>query len=131
MPAAPVQPNDWPASSTVDPPSLPISAEPTVANSPAATDIAPSSEHHAAPPVVAEMNRSSRPREPIAQRGQPPWHEAPQDDSDASRSLSLSIGRIDVEFVQPPAPVTPPMRQAPERTRGFARYSAIRRGLPR
>jgi hypothetical protein len=44
--------------------------------------------------------------------------------------VTLSIGRIDVEFVQPPAP---PAVAAPavNRSRGFSNYARARRGSPR
>jgi hypothetical protein len=44
--------------------------------------------------------------------------------------MSLSIGRIDIEFLPPPASPAPAV-QAKERTRGFAHYARIRRGSPR
>jgi hypothetical protein len=54
---------------------------------------------------------------------------APPAGEDPAQPFSLSIGRIDVEFVHPPAP--PAAAPADPRTRGFADYARIRRGAPR
>jgi hypothetical protein len=53
----------------------------------------------------------------------------PAAEADAAPAFSLSIGRIDVEFVNPPTP--PAAAPADPRTRGFADYARIRRGAPR
>ncbi|BCH26328.1 hypothetical protein [Mesorhizobium sp. L-8-3] len=50
-------------------------------------------------------------------------------EDDPAPPVTVTVGRIDVHFVQPrPAPAPPP--QAP-RTRGFEAYARVRRGQPR
>lgn len=60
----------------------------------------------------------ARPSEPGAR------HENPH-------TVSVSIGRIEVEVAPPPTPAAPAHRAQPERTRGFAAYRNARRGRPR
>jgi len=43
---------------------------------------------------------------------------------------TISIGRIDVQFLPQERPVVPP-RSEPQRTRGFEAYARARRGMPR
>lgn len=43
---------------------------------------------------------------------------------------TISIGRIDVQFLPQDRPVAPP-RPEPQRTRGFEAYARARRGMPR
>ncbi len=86
------------------------------------------------PPAPLSVQwRSERPDGPEAdaQRGTAPAAPALRSPpAPPSAPVALSIGRIDVEFVNPPAPpVAAP--QAVSRTRGFASYSRIRRGSPR
>jgi hypothetical protein len=45
--------------------------------------------------------------------------------------FTLSIGRIDVEFVQPPPAPSGSAAASDGRTRGFAAYARVRRGSPR
>jgi hypothetical protein len=103
-------------------------AEPAAAASPSFVSTAPPRAHAGRAMIEETHRRAPQPREPSASRTQPPGR-APEDAGETSPSASLSIGRIEVEFVQPPAP--PPARKAPDRTRGFSAYAAIRRGQPR
>jgi hypothetical protein len=120
MPSAPTSPRG-------DKVTFSGSAEPTAAASPASVSTAPLRAHSGRAMIEETERRAPRAREPSASRAQPPGR-APEDAGEASPSASLTIGRIEVEFVQP-AP--PPARQAPDRARGFSAYAAIRRGQPR
>jgi hypothetical protein len=46
-------------------------------------------------------------------------------------SVTVNIGRIEVEVARPPALPTTAARPAPARTRGFDAYARARRGYPR
>ena len=75
-------------------------------------------------PLAEPPERSTPLADPFgaeAARAEPPAAEAPP---------SLSIGRLEVQFVQPPAPPAPvaPLRRGAS---GFADYARIRRGSPR
>ena len=129
MSTGPARLNQMSPSPKADGPASPMPPNPSAAIPPTAVDIAAADEH-AARAVAAETLARFQPHDPIAP-GLQARDEVRQNEDDAPRSLSVSIGRIEVEFVQPPAPVAPSARQAPERTRGFTAYGAIRRGLPR
>lgn len=83
------------------------------------------------PPAIEhpEVPRDQRPMffdvPPIGQvaAAQPPVESAPP-------PPSISIGRIDVQFLPPERPVAP-IRPQPQRTRGFDTYARARRGEPR
>lgn len=64
----------------------------------------------------------------------PPLRNATAVNREAERQAevapAISIGKIEVQFVQPPANL-PPARAAPQQTRGFDAYARARRGEPR
>ncbi len=55
----------------------------------------------------------------------------PRPRREEAHSVSVTIGRIEVEVVASPKPPALPQRSQPERTRGFAAYRSARRGRPR
>ncbi|MGE0257396.1 MAG: hypothetical protein AB7H71_05445 [Alphaproteobacteria bacterium] len=94
-------------------------------------DSSPIEQSEAGRAVTPEPGRA--PRRFGGQTGRsgafPPIAREPDDAAPAP--LTLSIGRIEVEFVQPPVPAPPARPSAPARTQGFDSYAAIRRGRPR
>lgn len=81
-------------------------------------------------PAVAESEPGDTPRAEADRRDARAEPRPGSPDGAAAPSFAFSIGRIDVEFVHPSPPATPP---APvnARVRGFAEYARIRRGAPR
>ncbi len=64
-------------------------------------------------------------------RKPPPSRQASQEPSDPRAQpvqMSISIGRIEIEFGERPARAAPTASQAPARTRGFDAYARARRG---
>ena len=129
-PAAPLHPAD----ARGDPPPSPptVKAEPS---GPAASVEPPDGPDPAFAAREPAPPESARPRAKAAERSTPvafPFGpDAEQAEPAAAEAPpSLSIGRLEVQFVQPPAPPAPAARVR-RGASGFADYARIRRGSPR
>lgn len=95
----------------------------------------PSSAGETAPPIAHPVPvETTRPRKPTDRApqpiaGRPPAPHVTATADDTISPVTVTVGRIDVHFVQPQPPSTLPP-QAP-RTRGFEAYARARRGQPR
>ncbi len=106
---------------SLQPPAVPnVDAAPMEERFPAAVQPAPSATIRVSQPV-------DTPPQPFIAESRRAAEATAQDDP--TSPVTVTVGRIDVHFVQPaPAPAAPP--QVP-RTRGFETYARARRGQPR
>lgn len=130
-PAAPLQvsadargdPPPSPPTVTAEPSGPAASVEPPDGPDPAFAAREPAPPESARPRAEAAERSTpvAFPFGPVAEQAEPAAAEAPP---------SLSIGRLEVQFVQPPASA-PPAARVRRGASGFAEYARIRRGSPR
>ena len=130
---------------TIGPQSVPDPPAPAPARAPAPAAFADAPGEIAPEPAEpAAMRDSASPAVPVRWRSEraerleagqrsaaaPPLTLRSRPDP-APAPVTVSIGRIDVEFVHPAAPPVAAAAPAVDRTRGFSSYARARRGSPR